>query len=113
MIPAEENVTRVVESNSRWMFVKIAFAYCLIIVYVSTAVSLGGFHFVPIELGAAWQRFIETPYHAGGPDIRADWISNLLMLVPLGIMAAGALWPGQAGLRRGFAALGALSFCLG
>ena len=112
MISAEENITRVAESNSRWMFVKISFAYCLFIIYGSTIVNLGGFRFVPIDLGTAWQRFIETPYYGGGPDVRADWNSNLLMLVPLGVMTTAALWPRQPGLRRGFAALEAFTFCL-
>ena len=111
MIFAEENITRVAESNSRWMFVKISFTYCLFIIYGSTIVSLGGFRFVPIDLGTAWQRFIETPY-INGSDLRSDWNSNLLMFVPLGIMATGALWPRQPGLRRGFAALEAFTFCL-
>ncbi len=94
------------------MFIKITFAYCLLIIYVSTVVSPGGFHFVPIDLGTAWRRFIQTPYQIGGPDIRADWNSNLLMFVPLGIMTTAALWPRQPGLRRGFAVLEAFTFCL-
>src|SRR6266699_525381 len=112
MVFAEENITQVTEANSRWVFVKIGFAYCLLIIYVSTVVSPGGFHFVPIDLGTAWQRFMKTPYNVGGPDVRADWNSNLLMFIPLGIIATAAVWPRQPGLRRGFAALEAFTFCL-
>src|SRR5260221_10814208 len=112
MIVAEENVIPVDETNSRWVFVKIAFAYCLVIIYVSTVVSPGGFHFVLIDLGKAWQRFLATPYYVGGPDVRADWNSNLLRFVPLGIITPAAVWRRQPGLRRGFAALEAFTFCL-
>jgi hypothetical protein len=97
-------------ADHRSIFVKAGLAYCLLLVYASTVIGPVGIHFVPIELHTAWRRLLASGYDNG--LVLADWNSNLLMLVPLGFISAGAAQPRRAGLRRGLAALAALGFCL-
>ncbi len=70
--------------------------YAIIVIYCSTVVGPNGFHFVPKGLNLAWNEFLSTSFWSTGSDQRADWMANLLMLVPLGYLLMGAL-----GLRRG------------
>ena len=82
--------------HSRSRFVAWALAYGLAIVYVSVVLGPGGVNFVPRDPEAAWHALMTTPYMATGSDQRPDWMANLLMLVPLGFLATGALWPRRA-----------------
>jgi VanZ family protein len=89
-----------------------ALGYAVAVLYVSTVLGPGGFNFVPRDPAAAWSALVATPYLANGSDQRPDWMANLAMLVPLGFLAAGALWPGVGVLRRVSAAGAALLGCI-
>ena len=67
--------------------------------YSSTAVGPTGFHFVSLNPVEAFHRFLATRFIASGSDQRADWMGNLLMLVPFGFLVAGTIWPRRAAFR--------------
>lgn len=45
-------------------------------------------HFVPQDPAAVWDQFLATPFYDNGSDQRPDWIANLLLMVPLGLLCA-------------------------
>ena len=63
--------------------------YALIIIYSSLVLGPLGFHFVPQDPAAVWQTFLATRFFDTGSDQRPDWIANLLLMVPFGLLAAG------------------------
>ena len=63
--------------------------YALIVVYSSLVLGPLGFHFVPRDPAAAWHAFLTTRFFDTGSDQRPDWIANLLMMVPFGLLATG------------------------
>jgi VanZ family protein len=69
--------------------------YALIVVYASIVPGPLGFHFVPRDPQAVWHAFLATPFFDNGSDQRPDWIANLLMMAPLGLLATGALGTGR------------------
>jgi hypothetical protein len=79
---------------------------------VSLALGPTGYHFEPLDPGTAWRIFRATPYLLNGSDQRADWIANLLMLIPLGFLATGAFWPHGKRRLRWLATCLALICCL-
>ena len=79
--------------------------------YSSTAVGPTGFHFVSLDPVEAFHRFLATRFVASGSDQRADWMGNLLMLVPFGFLVAGAIWPRRAAFRLP-AAAGTMLICM-
>jgi VanZ family protein len=87
--------------------------YALAIVYVSVVLGPNGVNFVPRDPLAAWHTLSATPYLNTGSDQRPDWMANLLMLVPLGFLVAGALRPRRGRIRRGLAAVAAFCGCVG
>ena len=89
-----------------------AFVYAVAVLYISTVVGPAGLNFVPRDPAAAWHALLATPYLANGSDQRPDWMANLVMLIPLGFLAAGALWPRAGILRRAAAAGAALLGCM-
>ena len=82
-----------VPTISRLAWLGWAVLYALAVLYVSTVVSVQGFHPFHYSWAEGWQRFLATRYVNVGSDQRADWTANLLMIVPLGFMLAGGLWP--------------------
>jgi VanZ family protein len=66
-------------------------AYAALVAYSSLVVGPLGWHFVPLDPGEAWRAFLATPLLENGSDQRPDWIANLLLLIPLGFLATGAL----------------------
>ncbi len=87
--------------------------YALAVVYVSVVLGPDGFNFVPRDPAVAWRFLLNTPYLATGSDQRPDWMANLVMLVPLGYLATGALWPDRrSALGRPAAAATALLGCM-
>ncbi len=87
--------------------------YALAVVYVSLALGPNGANFVARDPDAAWHMLLTAPYLRTGSDQRPDWMANLLMLVPLGFLATGALWPRRRRMRRGLAAAAAFCGCAG
>src|SRR5580658_3261316 len=69
--------------------------YALFVVYASIVPSPLGFHFVPRDPQEVWHAFLATPFFNNGSDQRPDWIANLLMMVPLGLLATGAFGTGR------------------
>jgi hypothetical protein len=102
---AGSTATPVTPTFSRGRCLRWACAYALAIIYVSVVLGPNGVNFVPRDPAAAWQALLATPYVATGSDQRPDWMANLVMLVPLGFLAMGAVWP-RAGWPRRVAAAG-------
>ena len=92
---------------TRW-----ACAYALAVIYVSVVPGPFGLTFVPRDPAAAWRMLLTTPYLVTGSDQRPDWMANLIMLIPLGFLAGGALWPERGAFRRVAAAGAALLGCI-
>jgi len=80
--------------------------YILLIVYC----AMVPFHFVPIDPSIAWQRLLAIAYIEHGSDQRADWMGNLVMLVPLGYAVTAALAPKPGG-RAAIGGLAAFFLC--
>jgi hypothetical protein len=105
---------------SRSRYALLAFLYALLILYSSTIVGVVGPHFVRIDQAEALRRFLHTSYVAHGSDQRADWMGNLVLLVPFGFLVTGCLSSSRlAGERSGsvpslsrVAASGAFVLCL-
>ena len=95
----------------RGRFAGWAIAYALAITYVSLVVGPVGFNFVPFDPEIAWRQLLATPYLINGSDQRPDWMANLLMLVPLGFVVTGALWPPRRRRLHPLAAGAALCCC--
>lgn len=88
----------------------LCLGYALVMLYSSTIIGPSGIHFVVRDPADAFRQFLDTRFVAHGSDQRADWIGNLLMLVPFGFLVAGAFWP----RRRAFqlpAMVGAAVIC--
>jgi VanZ family protein len=92
---------------ARW-----AGVYALAVIYVSLMLGPDGVNFVPRDPLTAWQALLATPYLATGSDQRPDWMANLAMLVPLGFLVTGGLWPGRGRGRNAAAAIVAFLACL-
>ena len=80
------------------------FAYLLFVIYG----SLVPLDFTPKSLAAAIERFKAIPYLDLGIHSRADWVANLLLMIPLGFLM-GNLWSPRA--RVAGAVLTALLIC--
>jgi len=74
----------------------------LAVTYVVLAVygSLVPLDFRPFPMAEAWTRFGAIPYLDLGPGSRADWVSNIVLFVPVGFLWAAALWPRLGGAAR-------------
>ena len=92
---------------ARW-----ACVYALAVIYVSVVPGPFGLTFVPRDPAAAWRMLLATPYLVTGSDQRPDWMANLIMLIPLGFLASGALWPERGAFRRVAGAGAALIGCI-
>jgi VanZ family protein len=89
----------------------LGLGYAMLVLYSSTAVGPAGFNFVSLDPVEAFHRFLATPLVASGSDQRADWMGNLLMLVPFGFLVAGTIWPRRAAFRLP-AAIGTMLICM-
>src|ERR1039458_7570466 len=87
--------------------------YALVVVYSSLVLGPLGFHFVPHDPAAAWRSFLATRFLDNGSDQRPDWIANLLMMVPFGLLATGALGTGRSPTARVLGSALALLISLG
>jgi VanZ family protein len=91
-------------------FAWLCVLYALLMLYSSTLVGPDGVNFVPLDPAEALHRFLATPFLDTGSDQRADWMGNLLMLVPFGFLVAGAIWPVRPMVKPP-AAIGGLLTC--
>lgn len=64
-------------SLTRWGLI-----YGLLILYSSTVIGPAGPNFIFLDPAEALRRFSAIRFVEHGSDQRADWIGNLLMLVP-------------------------------
>src|SRR6185312_5013088 len=64
-------------------FLALAALYALAMVYMSLVLGPTGFHYVPMGLGEAWDKFLSVRFVSHGSNERPDWIANMLMPVPL------------------------------
>ena len=83
----------------RGRFVGWTIAYAVAIAYVSLVLGPAGFHFVPLDPEVAWRKLLAAPYLTTDSGPRADWVANLLMLIPLGFAVTGVFWPRRRRLR--------------
>src|SRR3954451_23083428 len=96
---------------NRWRLAGLCLLYAGIMLYSSTLIGPTGINFVARDPADAFKVFLSTRYVDHGSDQRADWVGNLLMLVPLGFMVTAVIWPRRTSLRL-LAALGAVSVCI-
>jgi VanZ family protein len=96
---------------SRGRLAWICVLYGAVMLYSSTLIGPSGPNFVYRDPAQAFVAFLQTRYVPHGSDQRADWVGNLLMLVPFGFMVAAALWPARPALRVP-SAFGAILVCL-
>ncbi len=73
----------------RYAFWAALYAVC--VVYSSVVLGPLGLHFVPADPAEQWQHFLATPFLDNGSDQRPDWVANLLLTVPLGLLLTGTL----------------------
>ncbi len=98
--------------TARARFAVWALLFLAVLVYSSTIVGPSGFHYVPMDAQDAWARLLASTWVEHGSDQRADWMSNVVLLVPLGFLLSGALVP-QGGIAgRLLAAVGAVALGL-
>jgi VanZ family protein len=84
--------------------------YLLVMAYASTVIGPTGLHFVPMDPADALHAFMRIRFIANGSDQRADWIGNLMMLVPYGFLLSAGLHPRTTGvIGRGLAYAGAMA----
>ena len=81
--------------------------YVALMLYSSTVIGPLGVNFVYRDPAEIFRDFLATPYVFHGSDQRADWIGNLMMLVPFGFLLGGLFWPRSA-WRMPIAALATL-----
>ena len=89
----------------------LCLVYAVTMLYSSTIIGPTGVNFVYRDPVEAFWFFLGTPYVAHGSDQRADWMGNLLMLVPFGFLVTGLVWPRRA-VARLPAALCAILICI-
>lgn len=99
-------------ASLRFRFAAWTLIYALAVIYVSVVIGPLGFHFVPRNLGDAWQALLAIQYVEHGSDQRADWMSNLAMAIPLGFLWTGVFWPRKSAALGWIAAAGALICCI-
>lgn len=87
----------------RAVFLTCAGLYALLILYVSTVLSPVGFNYTPMPFDQSLSVFMSRAgiWLDTGSDQRADWLGNLMMLIPLGFMLMGSVAP-RPGQRGGW-----------
>ncbi len=94
--------------QSRWL--SAALIYFVFIAYG----SLLPFDFTFHPGAEAWQRFLAMPYLTIDVQSRADWLANILLYVPLGFLASGAVaLPEKPFVQRIPLLIIALLLCIG
>lgn len=88
----------------------LCLGYLAVMLYASTVIGPVGPNFVPLDPAEALHHFLATRLVSNGSDQRADWVGNLLMLIPFGGLVAGTIWPRRRRLQLPAAIL-ALMIC--
>jgi glycopeptide antibiotics resistance protein len=86
-------------SSGRGTLIGLCAGYALIMLYASTVIGPLGIHYVFRDPADALSALLSVPYADNGSDQRADWMGNLLMLVPYGGILTAALWPRRPALQ--------------
>lgn len=87
----------------------LAFAYTAFVIYG----SLVPLHFHRISFEEAWAIFRDIRYLNLGIGSRTDWVTNILLFVPLAFVWLGTLWPSKNAGWRIVATLFVLVACAG
>ena len=95
-----------------WRFALWALLYAAFMAYGSVVLGPLGWHFVPQDPGEMWHVFLATPFFNNASDQRPDWIANLLMAIPLGFLATGALASARSVAQRVVGTALALLICV-
>ncbi|MFO1026951.1 MAG: VanZ family protein [Acetobacteraceae bacterium] len=69
----------------------------VVMTYSSTIISPIPMNYVPLDPAEALRTMLRLRFADTGSDQRADWIGNLLMLVPYGFTVTAMLWPRRTG----------------
>ncbi len=102
--------TRPTLPSRPWFLAWAAFAL-LVLTYSSTMIGPLGVNYVPIPPALAWQRLLSITWQEHGSDQRADWMGNLVTLIPFGLLVAGAMVPRRGGVVRAVLGVLALALC--
>jgi VanZ family protein len=98
--------------SNRWRLAALCVLYAAVMLYSSTLVGPSGPNFVYRDPAVVFRAFLATRYVAHGSDQRADWVGNLLMLVPFGFIVTATLWPARPNYNPA-ALLGAVLISIG
>ena len=90
----------------------LSIAFAVVLTYASTLVGPMGIHYVPRPPQDALRAFLHMPFVSHGSDQQADWMGNLLTLVPYGFLVTGVVWPRRSVWLRLPAFLLAMAVCL-
>jgi glycopeptide antibiotics resistance protein len=89
----------------------LCLGYGILMLYSATVIGPTGFNFVSQDPVQVFHQFLGTRFIAHGSDQRADWMGNLLMLIPFGFLATGVMWPRRSAFRLP-AVIGSMLICL-
>ena len=89
-----------------------ALLYAAVVLYASTVVGPGGFHYLPQDPDRALARFLSMGLGNIASDQRADGMGNLVMMIPFGFLVAAAIVPARGVVWRCLAAIVALTLCI-
>jgi VanZ family protein len=87
MLPNTDQSSRISTRPGRGTFALAALAFTALAIYG----SLVPLRYEPLSWNDAIARFRQIPYLQLDAGSRADWVSNILLFVPLGYLVAGAL----------------------
>lgn len=104
------------EDHTIWPSKRTALALSLVLAvvmtYASTVIRPTGIDFARRDPAEAWQILLHVRFNSTGSDQRADWMGNLLMLVPYGFTVTATLWPRRISWLKPPALLVSLAICL-
>jgi VanZ family protein len=111
----EDLATDQATSHSIWPNKRTALVLSLmlavVMTYASTLIGPVGIDYVPRDPAEAWQILLHVRFRPTGSDQRADWMGNLMMLVPYGFVVTATLWPRRMVWLKPLALLAALAIC--
>jgi hypothetical protein len=94
------------------LFVTLTILYGLAVIYSSLILGPDGLHYIAISPGEAWRKFVAISYVDNASDQRADWIANLMMIIPLSYFLSGALAFQKRSISQKRAAIIAFVACI-